>query len=243
VNTLRGFISWTLLALVTIIMFIPVFIFSSFLFLFVDRDRKWSHSLVSLWAKLVLVVCPFMRVHMSGLEHLKGSRPYVLVCNHQSLADIIAVLHLPHPFKFIAKKELFWIPFLGWALWVVGYIPLVRGDRFSGRDAVRRAIELLTGGTSVLFFPEGTRSRGGEIGKFKIGAFKIAAEQNLPVVPIVISGTRKVIQKGSFMMGGTTEVTLNVGQPTTPLGTTVRDIEDFSVNVRSNMMARLQSLR
>ena len=100
------------------------------------------------------------RVVLIGEDHLKFDGPAVLVANHQSLTDILVVLHMARPFKFIAKKGLFWIPFLGWAMAGAGYIPLVRGDAESGKSVLERARDYLKGGMCVLFFPDFDGLRG-----------------------------------------------------------------------------------
>lgn len=239
---MRSIVGWFLVAVMTLIFFPFVLVVAPVLFLF-DRNRKHIHPIISLWAQTILTVLPLMRVRIEGEHHLARNSVYVLTANHQSVADIIAVLHLPHPFKFIAKKELFWIPFLGWSLTLAGYIPLVRGNRLSGKQTVDRAKQYLEAGMSVLFFPEGTRSRDGEIHEFKTGAFKIASELNIPVVPIVIDGTREVIPKGNFVIGSRKEVTVKVGVPLVPFGRSNGDINEFAQQTRRKMIASLEEIR
>lgn len=241
-NLIRSGINWLLVGVVTLILFFPEL--AAFLVLYpFDRDRKNIHPFVSIWAKTILIVCPLMRVHFEGTHHLRQGATYVLVANHQSIADILAVLHLHHPFKFIAKRELFWIPFLGWALSVAGYIPLIRGDHKSGKEAIQKASGYLERGVSVLLFPEGTRSRDGEIHDFKAGAFKLATELNIPVVPIVIHGTRDLIPRGTRLLGRRVEVVVKIGTPRLPIGKDASSIEAFSENVRSEMITSLNEVR
>ena len=242
VSFLRSLASWVMVGLVTIALFIPDF-FVWIVSPLIDRDKRLTHPIHSLWAKTVLLFSPYMRVRVEGSERLEHGKAYVFVANHQSLADILVVLHLNHPFKFIAKKELFWIPFLGWALSIAGYIPLVRGNPLSGKQATEKARGYLRRGMSVLFFPEGTRSPDGAIHRFKVGAFKIALEEDMSVVPVVINGTRDVIQKGSFMMGRTEEVTIRIGDPIRLSGKDNLTIEGLSEKVRSTMIEALGELR
>ena len=238
----RSVFGWVSVALLTVLFFFPL----ALVFLAVvpfDCDRKRLHVIVSLWARMILVVCPVMRVRIEGSELLSGDRAYVLVANHQSHADILTVLHLAHPFKFVAKKDLFWIPFLGWALSLVGYIPLDRSSRVSGKEVMKRASQYLGRGTSVLFFPEGTRSRDGEIHDFRVGAFKIAAEHDVPVVPIVIYGTRDVMTKGSPVVGASRKVTLQIGRARLSEGKGDAAIDRFVNEVRSDMIQQFAALR
>ena len=240
-DLIRSLMSWILVGLVTIVFFPPTF-FTILALLPFDRNRKNIHPLISLWAKTILVVCPLMRIHLEGTHHLEQGRTYVLVANHQSVADIIAVLHLKHPFKFIAKKDLFWIPFMGWALSLAGYIPLVRGTQRSGQEAVKKARDYLKRGVSVLLFPEGTRSRDGKIHEFKAGAFKLATETGVPVVPVVIHGTRNLIPKGSVVIGRRVEVIVQVGEPRFSSRKGTSSIESFCDEVRSEMIHSLDEV-
>lgn len=241
-DLIRSVFGWFMVGVWTILMFVPVALGALVLFPF-DRDRKRLHALSSLWAKAILVTCPLMRVRFEGAEHLRAGQTYVLVANHQSVADIVALLHLSHPFKFIAKRELFWIPVFGWALASAGYIPLVRGDQKSGKEAVLKAKGYLERGVSVLLFPEGTRSRDGDIHDFKIGAFKLASEVGVPIVPIVIHGTRNLIPKGRHLLGERSEVMIRLGAPQRPLGNDAPMIEAFGKRVRSEMVATLNRIR
>jgi 1-acyl-sn-glycerol-3-phosphate acyltransferase len=233
--------SWGLFCLVTIFWSCIVFIASVLLYPF-DQDRKAIHFFISLWAKSVLVVCPYMKLEFQG-KPLPKDKAYVFIANHQSLLDIIVVLHMPNAFKFIAKKELFWIPFLGWSLWCAGYISLNRSDKFSGRQALTQAGGLLDRGASVLLFPEGTRSVDGQIKEFKIGAFKLAQMKGVPVVPIVICGTNEVIEKGSPIIRTRRKVVVQFSQPRIPHGAGKDQIKKFSELIRKEMMEQLSKIR
>lgn len=241
-DLVRSIIRWFLVGVATFILFFPV-LGAFFVFQILDRDRKHVHPLVSFWAKAVLFVCPLMQVRLEGTHHLKPNATYVLVANHQSIADIVAVLHLTHPFKFIAKRDLFWIPFFGWSLSLTGYIPLIRGNYKSGKEAIQKASGYLKRGVSVLFFPEGTRSRDGEIQNFKVGAFKLSLELGIPVVPIVIHGTRDLIPKGSRLLQRRVEIIVKVGAPQQPFDGDNGSIEKFCQKVRLGMIDSLSEIR
>ena len=243
INVMRSAFSWFLVGAATFVFFFPVLV-AFFMLSPFDRSLKRIHPIISFWARTVLTACPLMRVRLEGTHHLKSGATYVLVANHQSLADILAVLHIQHPFKFIAKKELFWIPFLGWALSLAGYIPLVRGDSKSGKEALEKASDHLRQGVSVLFFPEGTRSPDGEIRDFKIGAFKLAVETGVPVVPIVIDGTHDLLPKGSRLLARRVEVLVKVEAPERPSSRRENgSAEQFCEQVRSKMVASLSEIR
>jgi 1-acyl-sn-glycerol-3-phosphate acyltransferase len=241
-ESIRSGVVWYLVGIITI----PYFLVVLAAFLVTapfDPTRNRLHGLISGWGKIILFLCPLMTVKLEGDENLKPGETYIFVANHQSLVDILAVLQLKHPFKFIAKRELFYIPFFGWGLYLAGYIPLVRGDRVSGKQAVEKAQRYLKCGASVLLFPEGTRSRDGEIQEFKIGAFKLSTELNIPVVPIVIDGTLSMLPKGSKSFGKGVKVCVKVGLPRLAAGSGTEAAQKLSDSVRREMIQTLAELR
>jgi 1-acyl-sn-glycerol-3-phosphate acyltransferase len=122
---------------------------------------------------------------------------YVVVANHQSILDILLLSHVPHEMKWIAKEELFRVPWVGWMLRMSGDIAIRRGERDSGLEALGTAREHLARGVSVMVFAEGTRSRDGRLLPFKSGAFRLAIETGVPVLPIAVNGTGGGMPKGS----------------------------------------------
>jgi 1-acyl-sn-glycerol-3-phosphate acyltransferase len=112
------------------------------------------------------------------------------MANHSSLIDTPALFaYLPYPFRIMAKKELFWVPFMGWHLWTAGHFPIDRGDSRKTATSVRKVIDGIRQGKSLAVFPEGTRTRNGELQEFKAGVFKIAVRAGVPIVPVAIRGT------------------------------------------------------
>lgn len=122
---------------------------------------------------------------------------FVVVANHQSILDILLLSHVPHEMKWIAKEELFRVPWVGWMLRMSGDIGLRRGERDSGLEALGRARDHLARGVPVMIFAEGTRSRDGRLLPFKSGAFRLAIEAGVPVLPIAVNGTGAGMPKGS----------------------------------------------
>lgn len=173
----------------------------SFPLALVDPSRRWAHRLGTLWGVLLIRLNPFWHLRVIGKEHIRKGKSYVLVANHASLSDIVCLFFLDHQFKWLAKKSLFKIPFLGWSMAAMGYIPLERGKYASIRTSYRQALDWLEKDVSILIFPEGTRSRSGEMGQFKSGAFRLAIESKRPIVPIVLAGTQQVISKGQAAFG------------------------------------------
>jgi 1-acyl-sn-glycerol-3-phosphate acyltransferase len=145
---------------------------------------------------------PIWRFHVKGRAPADiRSRAYVVVSNHASNADPFLLSHLPWDMRWIAKEELFKVPVVGWLLKMSGDIAIRRGDGDSIRKMLAEAKETLDGGLSVMIFPEGTRSRDGRVQRFKDGAFKLAIDAQVPVLPIAIDGTRDCMPKKSMGLG------------------------------------------
>ncbi|XP_047945489.1 1-acyl-sn-glycerol-3-phosphate acyltransferase BAT2, chloroplastic-like isoform X5 [Salvia hispanica] len=161
-----------------------------------DRYRRKAQYLIAKgWA--FLTVSPFFKIEYEGLENLpRTDTPAMYVSNHQSFLDIHTLLTLGISFKFISKTSIFLYPIIGWAMFLLGVIPLRRTDSRSQLECLKQCISLIKKGASVFFFPEGTRSRDGKLGTFKKGAFTIAAKTGVPVVPITLIGTGKIMPPG-----------------------------------------------
>jgi 1-acyl-sn-glycerol-3-phosphate acyltransferase len=206
----------------------------------VDPTRRFAHRLGSLWARSLIALNPFWRFQIQGAHYLKDDQSYVLVANHASLIDILCLFLLGHPFKWLAKKSLFRIPLFGWAMSVMRYIPLERGQYGSIRQSYGEALEWLRRGVSVVIFPEGTRSRTGEMGRFKSGAFRLAIESGRPVVPVVLAGTRGVISKGSLGFGEAGTAAMSVLPPLPTQGLTLEDEETLRKKVEALIQEELK---
>lgn len=217
-NPLRAAALWAVIAMLTVV-FTTLIALSRLLLWPFDRQRKIPHWLAMLWGRAVFMSHPLWRVRVEGARRLDSQRHYIFVANHQSMLDIMALCYLNRQFKWVAKEELFRLPFLGWSMSLAGYVRLKRGQSRSIRDAYDQAGRWVREGMSVLFFPEGTRSLDGELGAFKPGAFKLALKARVPVVPIAISGTRDLLVKGSWRFrAGRQDVRVRVLPPLEPSG-------------------------
>ena len=125
-------------------------------------------------------------------------RPYVVIANHESYADVFLLSVFPWEMKWLSKDTMFKIPCMGWMMQMAGDIRLVRGDRDSTLNALAQCRDRLAKRVSVMIFPEGTRSRDGRLLPFKDGAFRLAIESGAPLLPIAIAGTRNAMAKGTF---------------------------------------------
>lgn len=158
-------------------------------------------------------------------------RPYVVVSNHESFVDMLLLSHLPWEMKWMSKIEIMKIPFLGWMMRLARDIPLHRGDSASGSDALTACHERLGKRTSVMIFPEGTRSRTGEIRKFRAGAFKVAIEGQHPILPLAIYGTRDCLLPDDWRQHRA-HAEVRVLDPVPTEGLTMDDLPELRDRVR-----------
>jgi 1-acyl-sn-glycerol-3-phosphate acyltransferase len=160
-----------------------------------DPKRRALHWYTCRWGAHYLAWAPFAGVRVEGIEHAKAAGPCIYVSNHQSMVDILAVFALRMPFLWVSKVENFYVPFLGWNMWLNNYVPLRRGYLPSIMRMVRTCQRRLKEGHSLFVFPEGTRSSTGDLIRFYPGAFRLAVRFQVPIVPVVIEGTQVILPK------------------------------------------------
>ena len=153
-------------------------------------------------ASVYLWTMPAWSVRTRGRHRIRHKATYVVVSNHLSQLDILVAFRLFFHFKWVSKEEVFKLPFIGWNMVLNRYIRLKRGHKKSVEQMMAHAEETLRRGSSVFFFPEGTRSRSGDLLPFKPGAFILAQKVRLPLLPIAISGTRDALPKHSLTITG-----------------------------------------
>lgn len=196
-----------------------------------DRKGKVVHLYARLWGKAALFANR-VKVRLEGLENLDGKGPYILMSNHQGYYDIFALLaYLPIQFKWLAKKELFSIPFFGWTMAAAGYIRIDREGTRQTVEAINEAVQKIRDGLSVVIFPEGSRSPDGSIQPFKKGGFTLAIKSKVPIVPIAISGSREIMPK-ERLTASPGEIRVRVGAPI--------DIHNYSMKDRKNLMEKVR---
>lgn len=165
-----------------------------------DPRRYYLHQFSCLWSNLVFWLNPMWRLKVTGKEKIDRNQTYVIVSNHQSGADILVLFTLRLHFKWVAKRSLFFVPFLGWNMAMNRYISLRRGKKSSMHQMMELAKRDLLRGNSMMIFPEGTRSKDGRLQPFKSGAFHLALDTRLPILPIAITGTSEAIRKGGLLI-------------------------------------------
>lgn len=154
-----------------------------------DPTKGLLHRYTCWWGRLYLHCLPGFRVRVEGREKIRPDVAYILVANHQSMTDIMALSFLAVPFKWVSKKEAFRLPFIGWNMYLNGCVKVDRGNVRSVRATMNECRRWLDRGMPLMMFPEGHRSPDGEIHEFHDGAFKLAVEADCAVVPIVVDGT------------------------------------------------------
>lgn len=175
-----------------------------------DRKKKILHIFTCAWASLYSFIMPAWRVNITGKEKIRKDATYVVVSNHQSHLDVLMVFRLFFHFKWVSKIEIFRVPFIGWNMVLNRYVKLIRGDKQSIMQMLKDAEKHLKEGSSVYFFPEGTRSQDGSIKKFKPGAFDLALKQKVPILPIAISGTFEALPKYSMNFHGVQNILIRI---------------------------------
>lgn len=197
---LKSCLFFTLICFVTLYHFILLFIERCISLLKLEKDKdKRSHLRAAKWARSLFFLTPGWSIRIINRDFIpQQDVSLVIVANHESAADVLSLNYLHMQFRWLAKKELFRTPLIGKAMKWAGYISIERGVKESHIRALEECKKTIERKIPVLFFPEGTRSTLGHPKAFKIGAFKLAKEMNVPILPIVLKGAGKLLEKGSL---------------------------------------------
>ena len=233
---MRTIFVWSCIVVATLVL--GAFVLLSYPF---DRKGKVGHYYAKLWGKVALLANR-VKVKVEGMEQLNGKGPYIFMSNHQGYYDIFSLLsHLPYQFKWLAKKELFSIPFLGWTMAAVGYISIDRGGTRDTVEAMNEAAQKIRDGMSVVIFPEGSRSPDGSIQPFKKGGFTLAIKSKVPIVPVAISGSRAIMPKDK-LTATSGEIRILVAHPIETENSALKDRELLMKKVRETISKNFRSI-
>lgn len=210
-----------------------------------DRDPS-RYRTGKLFRKLGLAITrvnPNWTLSIEGNTDIDDRRPYIMVCNHQSQADIPLISNLAWEMKWIAKKELFDIPVIGWMMRMARDIPVDRKARNRHLSVLKQARKHLGNNVSVIFFPEGTRSRRGNLNKFSKGAFDLAIREQLPILPLALDGTQQCLPKRSWKFGEAPAIRLKVMDPVQTEGMNKDQSGELADKVRGMILDQLAEWR
>jgi len=163
-----------------------------------DRARYWPGFVFRRLTVVHRFLNPHWKFKIAGVFPANPRTPYVVVCNHQSFVDMLLISQLPWEMKWMSKQSLFKVPVAGWMMRMAGDVEIERGDARSALKALRACQDKLEQKVSVMMFPEGTRSRSGELAEFKDGAFKLAIDAGVPILPMVLNGTYNALTPNSW---------------------------------------------
>lgn len=206
----------------------------------VDPYGKVVYRLNQFWTWIILRAGG-ISLQVKGLENIDRARSYVFMVNHQSNVDIPVIVQslLPFQLRWIAKKELLWVPFFGWAMWATKHIVIDRSDPLDAVRSLARAKERIAAGVSVVVFPEGTRSLDGRLRRFKKGGFLLAVQTQTTIVPVTINGSAHLLPAGAWRLRpGTIEVI--VDKPVPIEGFRPGNLRLLSDRVRDRIAANLR---
>lgn len=241
IDTLASIWTWTVLGGLVVVTF-PVILLWRIIGWPFDRWNYLGGRLFRGIAVAVHAVTPRWRFAQRGTPPDNPRLPYVVVANHESFADIILLSTLPWEMKWLSKASLMRIPVFGWTMWAVRDVPVHRGHASSAREAMAECARRLRGRVSVMIFPEGTRSKTPEMLPFKDGAFRLAIEHQVPILPIALYGTRQAIAKHDWRIGRTRAVVqILEAEPTA--GLTLDDVGALKERVRERIRERRDALR
>ena len=224
---------------VSVIVFIPIIVTVYVVTFPFDRTHYWAGYMYRKMPVLHEKLTPMWHFRVTGDVPADPRHPYVAVANHESFADILLICQLPFEMKWLSKQQMFKIPIAGWLMYLAGDIKLERGDKDSAKKAMDRCRWYLDRKVSVMIFPEGTRAADGELGKFKDGAFRLAIETQLPILPLAVHGTKEALRKHDWRFGHSTAA-VHVMEPVSTEGLTLEDVDALKDRVRELISDQLE---
>ena len=208
-----------------------------------DKKRSVVHRISAWLTNTVFIFAPLARRKVIGMENIDPNKAYVIVLNHQSMVDILSIYNLPLVFKWVSKREVYRIPLVGRLLMMHGDIVI---NRASAKEAMQlvhtKGMEWLKKGATVSIFPEGTRSKDGEIHNFKAGAFILAKDAGVPILPVVLDGTSTLARK-NMMINWRNVITIKVLPEIPAEEVAERSIKEVMAQVHTDMVDALAEIR
>ena len=240
-ETLCSIWSWFVLG-ASMVIWLPLMALLRFFTRKSDPGRYWVGYMFRQIGVLMATLNPLWQFRISGKKLEDPRRPYLVVSNHESFVDILLISHLPWEMKWLSKAELFKIPVLGWLMRLAGDIPVDRGSPRSAAEAMVRCKEVLKQKVSVIIFPEGTRSETDDMLPFKDGAFRLAIDAGVPILPLAVSGAATALRKHDWRLGRSL-AEVRVLEPVETAGLTRADIGELRDRVREMIAKARDDMR
>ena len=238
VRRLGSTVFWLFLVVSSLLLFPVALLIWAATVLF-DKRLVVLHLFTCFWASLYSWLNPVWRVHVEGREKIDPNVAYVMVANHQSLLDILVLFRLFVHFKWVSKIENFRVICIGWNMSLNRYIKLRRGDKESVEQMMAACEQTLREGSSIMMFPEGTRSADGHLKAFKHGAFTLAQRVGVPILPIVVEGTAAALPKRGFVLQGRHAIRIRVLDAIPYARVASLSVDALTEHVRSIIAAEL----
>ena len=234
-------LAWVTMALTSVII-TPFFLLVWLATFWWDKRRVAAHMMGTFWAWHYQSLIPFWKLHLEGRKKIPWNRPVILVANHRSLIDILALYKIRRPFKWTSKDENFRLPFIGMVLSLTKSIRIKRESLRSGAQFMSQAERQIALGSSILLFPEGTRSKTMEMRPFKEGAFVLAKKTACGIIPIVHTGSEKTFDRGSWVLKGKAPIHIRILDEIPPERVEQLEVGELLELTRKIMEEGLQAL-
>jgi 1-acyl-sn-glycerol-3-phosphate acyltransferase len=241
-DVFRSIIVWIIGCTYLVVLF-PVTFIVWLIVLPFDRNKAVIHSILSYQSLVLINIIPIWKIKTEGREKAKKGETYVIISNHQSLLDTLFLNSLRYRFKWVSKIENLKVPVLGWYLRMAGYIVVNRGNEESKAEMLEKSLNYLKNGVSVMLFPEGTRSHDNEVAMFKRGAFQLALDSGVPILPVMIEGTGGILPKHGLLFKSGYRITVRVLDPVDPSEFKTGNVDELAEIFRVKIATELKELR
>jgi len=236
-------VSVLLITGIFVLLMLPVSFILWFIVWPFDNNRVIFHWWLTVQSIAVTWLMPAGTLKIEGCDKITRGQTYIIISNHQSVLDILILYRLRMNFKWISKIENIRVPVFGWYLKMAGYIPVDRGNKESKAEMMKKSVEVIKRGISIMIFPEGTRSVNGETGLFKKGAFELALMTDKPILPVVLDGTGGMLPKQSRLIKPVSHVIVKVLDPVFPGAFGTSDPEELAAKFRKIIETELIQIR
>lgn len=241
-DVLKSILVW-FVVIIFIVLSFPLTFIIWLLVLPFDRKRKITHWMLIYQSLILTRIMPIWKIKIEGRKKAVKGTTYVIISNHQSILDILLINCLRYRFKWISKIGNMKLPVLGWYLRMADYITVDRGNKESKEEMLERSYQCLKNGNSIMMFPEGTRSVDGEIGFFKRGAFQLAINAHVPILPIVLDGSGGILPKHGLVFTTGHKIGIKVFDPVLPESFNTEDPDILSLGFSNFMIEALKEFR